>query len=54
MKNLVKVLLLFIAFPAFGQTADEYIQLGIQANKDGNYPSAVKFYSKAIKHGCSG
>ena len=49
MKHVITVLILFIAFPSFGQTAEEYVQLGNTKFEQGDFPSAYSYFSQAIK-----
>ena len=49
MKKLITISALLFSSMAFGQTADDYLQSGIDKHKKADYEGAISDYSKAIK-----
>jgi|GEM_PF-512297 len=49
MKKISTVILLFMTLGAIGQTAQDYLDLGIEKHEAQDYKEALKYYDKAIK-----
>lgn len=49
MKGILTVLLLIFTFTIYGQTAEEYLEKGIEKHEKQDFKGAIKEYSKAIK-----
>lgn len=49
MKNILFILTLLVSFNSFGQTVDEYLTLGSEAKRNGDYYGAINHFTKAIQ-----
>tara|TARA_B110000238_G_C15888577_1_gene336654 strand:+ start:86 stop:589 length:504 start_codon:yes stop_codon:yes gene_type:complete len=49
MKNILFTLALLVSFVSFGQTAEEYIDMGRTAKENGDYYVAINNYTKALQ-----
>ena len=49
MKQLLTIFILLLSTATFGQTADEFLQSGIEKHNSKDFAGAIKDYSKAIK-----
>lgn len=49
MKGILTVLLLIFTLTIYGQTAEEYLEKGIEKHEKQDFKGAIKEYSKAIK-----
>ncbi len=49
MKNLFLLAVLLVSYTSFGQTAEEYFELGTLEESKNNYEAAIKAFSNALK-----